>query len=240
MNVIVFSPHEDDEAFSCAGTVARHVKDGDHVVIVFTTDGRLGVNAMIEGKFTPDELAKERAGEAVNAARVMGIDEQDVIFLGYHDQELQSCHDDVLPRLIELIERVMPGVVYLAITNYGHVDHLATFFSVFEALDTTNYQGEIRVSKVAALMLPARPPDKDRDPRMLLVENRFPVIDEIAVDIAPTINQKIAAISAHHTQLGMFLNLVDPADDFDAMVEEMLGETYADKIERFERRQLGS
>jgi LmbE family N-acetylglucosaminyl deacetylase len=238
MHVIVFSPHQDDEAFSSAGTIARHVNDGDHVTIVFTTDGRLGTNPMIEGQYTPEELARERAGEAINAAREMDVDEQDVIFLGYHDQELASNHDDAIARLKDLIEQVQPCIVYLAITNYGHVDHLATFFFVFESIEAAGYQGEIRVSKPAGLAMPARPPDVKREPRMARVETRFPVVDEITVDITSTITQKIASIMAHHTQLGMFYNMVDPADDFDAMIEEMLAETYRDKMEVFERRQI--
>ena len=39
-NVIIFSPHPDDETLGCGGTIAKKVKEGYQVKIVFMTDGR--------------------------------------------------------------------------------------------------------------------------------------------------------------------------------------------------------
>ena len=37
--VSVISAHTDDEALGCAGTIAKHIKEGDKVHLLFMTDG---------------------------------------------------------------------------------------------------------------------------------------------------------------------------------------------------------
>nr|MDO8112642.1 PIG-L deacetylase family protein [Candidatus Sigynarchaeota archaeon] len=236
MNVIVFAPHEDDEAFACAGTIAKHKLEGDAVSIVFMTDGRLGVNKMIEGKYTPDQLAQERKKEALAAAKAIGVPKNDVIFLGYHDQDLANHHDEAIQRIGDLVKKIQPTFIYQAVTNYGHVDHLAMFFFVFEAAKSIGFTGEIRVSKPMGLLLPAKPPTKEADSRMELVEKDFKKIDSITIDISRTFETKIAAGMAHKTQLGMFWAMVDPKDDFESVVKEGMADIFQDKVEVFERR----
>ena len=40
--VMVLAPHMDDETIGCGGTLARHVRAGASVTVVFLTDGRHG------------------------------------------------------------------------------------------------------------------------------------------------------------------------------------------------------
>jgi LmbE family N-acetylglucosaminyl deacetylase len=42
MNVVVFSPHPDDELIGCGGTLIDHVKKGDNVIVVYITSGENG------------------------------------------------------------------------------------------------------------------------------------------------------------------------------------------------------
>jgi len=240
MNVIVFSPHQDDEAFSCAGAVAGHVKQGDVATIVFTTDGRLGFNDAIKGKYTEDELAALRRGEALAAAKAMGVPASRVKFLGYHDQDLgnPAHHAEAVAKIQALLAKTKPAIVYVAITNYGHVDHLATYFLVFEALEAARYAGEARVSVPIPFIGRNRPSPGELSGQFARVNEAFPIAKEIKIDVAATMGQKLAAIKAHKSQMGMFANLVDPADDFDAVAEEIFNDVYRDKIEAFESRFL--
>ncbi|MBN2149919.1 MAG: PIG-L family deacetylase [Candidatus Lokiarchaeota archaeon] len=240
MDIIVFSPHQDDEAFSCAGTIVNHVRSGDAATIVFMTDGRLGFNSAIVKKFTQDELAARRHDEALAAAKEMGVPERGVRFLGYKDQDLgnPSHHDEAIAKVRALLDETQPGVVYIAITNYGHVDHMATYFIVFEALERARYAGEVRVSIPVAFVGKPRPPSGDLSRRFARVNEAFPAAKEIKVDVASSMEQKLAAIKAHASQMGMFANLVDPADDFDTVTEEIFNDVYRDKTEAFESRRL--
>ncbi|MEX2715557.1 MAG: PIG-L deacetylase family protein [Candidatus Sigynarchaeum springense] len=240
MNVIVFSPHQDDEAFACGGVIARHVQEGDDVTIVFMTDGRLGFNDAIKGKYTEDELAALRHDEALAAAKVMGVLASRVEFLGYRDQDLgnPAHHVEAVARIRSLLAKSMPAIVYLAITNYGHVDHLATYFLVFEALEAMRFAGEVRVSVPVPFIGKNRPAPAALAGQFARVNEAFPVAAEIKVDIAASMGKKIAAIKAHESQMGMFANLVDPADDFDVVAEEIFNDVYKDKVETFESRFL--
>jgi LmbE family N-acetylglucosaminyl deacetylase len=238
MNVIVFSPHQDDEAFSCAGTIARHVQSGDEVTIVFATDGRLGFNPAIEGKYTQDELASLRHDEALAAAEAMGVPSSSVTFLEYRDQDLgnPAHHDAAVARIQAILIETKPGIVYIAITNYGHVDHQALYLLTFDALVAARYDGEVRVSIPHGIIDAGRPARGPVVERIALVDKAFPSKGEIKVDITTTLYRKLAAIKAHESQLGMFANLVDPADDFNAAMEEIFLDVYHDKIETFESR----
>ncbi len=238
MSVIVFSPHQDDEAFSCAGSIANHVRSGDAATIVFMTDGRLGFNSVIVNKFTQDQLAALRHDEALAAAKEMGVPKNSVRFLGYKDQDLgnPSHHDEAIARIRALLDETRPDIVYLAITNYGHVDHLATYFLVFEALEAERYAGEVRVSIPVAFVGKTRPAPGELSGQFARVNGAFPVTKEVRIDVAASMGQKLAAIKAHESQMGMFANLVDPADDFDAVAEEIFTDVYRDKLETFESR----
>nr|MDO8083949.1 PIG-L deacetylase family protein [Candidatus Sigynarchaeum springense] len=238
MNIIVFSPHQDDEAFSCAGAVAGHVKHGDAANIVFMTDGRLGFNDAIKGKYTEDQLAALRHGEALAAAKAMGVPASRVKFLGYRDQDLGNPghHDEAVAKIQSLLAETNPAIVYIAITNYGHVDHLATYFLVFEALQAARYAGEARVSVPIPFIGKNRPAPGEMAGRFARVNEAFPVAKEIKVDVAASMGQKLAAIKAHESQMGMFANLVDPADDFDTVANEIFNDVYRDKVEAFESR----
>jgi LmbE family N-acetylglucosaminyl deacetylase len=240
MNVIVFSPHQDDEAFACAGTIARHVQSGDAATIAFMTDGRLGFNPAIEGKYTQDELAALRHGEALAAAKAMGVPGSRVKFLGYRDQDLGNPvhHAEAVAKIRSLLTKTKPAIIYVAITNYGHVDHLATYFLVFEALEAARYAGEVRVSVPVSFVGKTRPAPGELSGQFARVNEAFPIAKEIKVDVSALMERKLAAIKAHKSQMGMFANVVDPADDFDTVAEEIFNDVYQDKIEAFESRFL--
>jgi len=75
-SILVIGPHQDDESLVAAGITRAAVLAGDTVHIVLVTNG--DVNGTTEG------LARE--AESVAAAAVLGVPEQNVVFLGYGDQ----------------------------------------------------------------------------------------------------------------------------------------------------------
>lgn len=72
-NVMFFAPHEDDEINIYGGIIEQYVKNGSQVRIVFSTNGDFY------------RLGKLRIREALAVAKRYGIDEKDVIFLGFSD-----------------------------------------------------------------------------------------------------------------------------------------------------------
>src|SRR5882672_9072010 len=86
--ILVFAPHPDDEALIAAGRIRTAVLAGDTVKIVVVTAG--------DSAGGVDEAAR-RAGESVAAAQLLGLTEQDVIFLAYPELGLQQIYNAASP-----------------------------------------------------------------------------------------------------------------------------------------------
>jgi LmbE family N-acetylglucosaminyl deacetylase len=76
--VLIIAPHPDDEAIACAGVIHHCVENHIPVKIVVVTDGCLGASA------------EKRHDESVTAMKNLGVNQDDVIFLGYRDGTLPS------------------------------------------------------------------------------------------------------------------------------------------------------
>ncbi|MCP2604747.1 PIG-L family deacetylase [Candidatus Aminicenantes bacterium AH-873-B07] len=104
-DILVISPHPDDAEFGVAGTVAKWVKEGKSVIYVICTSGEKGIDDI---NIKPEELAKIREKEQLEAARVLGVSE--VIFLRYPDQELEDT-PEFRKEIVTLIRKYKPEIV---------------------------------------------------------------------------------------------------------------------------------
>ena len=93
-DILIFSPHPDDEVLCCGGTILKAVKENKSVKIVFLTNGDANESSVLAGTGkSPEELipedfinlGKERQEEAMKAAESMGLAKDDLVFLGYPD-----------------------------------------------------------------------------------------------------------------------------------------------------------
>lgn len=75
-SVVVFAPHPDDETLGCGGTIAKKVREGFNVYIVFITDGRNSHRNVLNiyENPSPEELKFIRRNEAIYATSILGID----------------------------------------------------------------------------------------------------------------------------------------------------------------------
>ncbi|OGY22991.1 MAG: hypothetical protein A2172_03600 [Candidatus Woykebacteria bacterium RBG_13_40_15] len=89
MNILVFSPHPDDDLIGCGGSIAQHVKEGNKVSVVYMTSGESG-----SLKYSKDALAKIREKEARNALGVFGI--RDLAFLRNPDGYLEYKRENLI------------------------------------------------------------------------------------------------------------------------------------------------
>lgn len=93
-DILIFSPHPDDEVLCCGGTILKAVEENKNVKIVFLTNGDASESSVLAGTGKrPEELTqedfinlgKERQEEAIRAAENMGLAKDDLIFLSYPD-----------------------------------------------------------------------------------------------------------------------------------------------------------
>lgn len=71
---MVIVPHEDDEINVAGATIKSYVDGGADVIVVFTTNGDY------------NGLGKLRIDEAINAMDELGVEKENVVFLGYGDK----------------------------------------------------------------------------------------------------------------------------------------------------------
>jgi LmbE family N-acetylglucosaminyl deacetylase len=126
-SIIVFSPHPDDETLGCGGIIAKNVKEGNRVFIVFMTDGRYALTeAGIMSYLDPLEMREIRRAEAFKALRKLGIRAQDIFFLDIEDKALKNHKKEACDITRKILKDINPSQVYLPQEMEYHVDHVAT------------------------------------------------------------------------------------------------------------------
>lgn len=90
--ILILAPHPDDEAIACAGIIQQALKVGAQLKVVYLTNGDHNQIAFIvyekritmrKGEFI--HMGEVRRAEAIKAMKLLGLDEKNLIFLGYPD-----------------------------------------------------------------------------------------------------------------------------------------------------------
>jgi len=143
--IIVFAPHPDDETLGCGGTIAKRISEGCDVLVVVMTDGRHAfLNIFgIASDPTPEELKEIRKEEVKRAVGILGVPEENLIFLNFVDRTLENNEEKAEEKVAEILSKNRPVEVYFPYKNDGHPDHRAACRIV---------KNSIRKSGISALM----------------------------------------------------------------------------------------
>ncbi len=95
--ILILAPHPDDETIGCGGVIQRALKSGAQVKVMYLTNGDHNEFAFIVYEkrlvfFNSEFVAmgKVRENEAKKAMQLLGLDESNLIFLGYPDYGTDS------------------------------------------------------------------------------------------------------------------------------------------------------
>lgn len=191
---MVIVAHPDDIEFSCAGTVARWIKEGAEVAYVLCTSGDVGI---AEPGMTKAKAAEIREAEQLAAAAAVGVKE--VIFLREPDGMLENTIN-LRKRLVREIRRFKPEavitgdptVVWARPDYINHPDHRAAagaaLDAVFPAAGQPNLFEELAEEGITA--------HKVR--KVYVTSWQQP---DIFVNISNTIDLKIKALKKHTSQM---------------------------------------
>lgn len=127
-SILVFAPHPDDETLGCGGTIANRVMEGYEVEIFFMTDGRSALSQMfgICSDPSPSELVEIRRKESIKATGILGLKEDNLVFLGFIDGSLENDKISAQERAKELIKDKSYSEIYFTSEKDFHPDHQAT------------------------------------------------------------------------------------------------------------------
>lgn len=187
-NVLVLSPHPDDDVFGSGGTIKKMTTAGAKVTVAYFCDGSGGVpekdlnkiEMRNEGFETPkrdQNLIEQRKIEAQNAGKILGTSE--LIFWGYPDGKL-AAGTSAIRALEDLIERINPDIIFLPSFLDNHGDHRVV--------------SEIFINAAAKMPQIAKMP-------IWLYEVWTPIFVNRLVDISLYIKTKKEAILAHESQI---------------------------------------
>ncbi len=184
MKIMIIGAHPDDAEHFAGGTARLYVNAGHAVRFVSATNGDAG-HQELRG---PD-LAERRRQEARAAAELAGAEAQ---ILNHHDGRLFPT-PEAREEIIALIRGWEPDLVLTHRPYDYHPDHRATSILV---------QDTAYLLTVPSLV--PKVPHLRQMPVIAYLEDAFtrpvPFEADVAVDIGPTIEAKIAMLDAHVSQ----------------------------------------
>jgi LmbE family N-acetylglucosaminyl deacetylase len=191
--MVIFA-HPDDAEIASGGVVARWVAAGCEVTYVLCTDGQAGT---ADRSLTSAALAQKRAEEQRAAAEFMGV--KHLVMLGYPDGELEDTRQ-FRGDVVRAIRQYRPHTVFVhdpyRLNGFQHRDHrqagIATTDAVYPyARDHLHFAEHVTRDGLE--------PHKVR-------ELWYWGMDEpnVIVDVSDSIEQQIAALIRHESQLPGF------------------------------------
>ena len=183
--------HPDDADVAAGGVVALWAAQGCEVHLIVVCDGSKGAHG---AKTTPERLRQLRRDELELAADLLGV--REVHRLGVPDGEVSNS-TELRGRLVGLIRRIRPEVVLApdpTATFFGgvyvnHRDHRETGWAVLDA-----------VAPAAAMPLYFPEEGEPHQVSWLLLSGTLE--PDVVIDITSTIDVKVKAVLAHHSQTG--------------------------------------
>ncbi len=177
-NILAVCAHADDVDIGCGGTVARHVKSGNNVVILLMTksfyayyDGTI-LRTKDEGEIEEQESANVLGAKLIN----LGFETKDVPYSG-----------ETVEAINEVIDKYEIEVIYTHWYHDSHQDHRRTTQSVISAG---------RYVKSILMYEPEYPAGRSYSG----FHNQY------YVDITDTFEIKMEALKRHRSQIKKFGN----------------------------------
>ncbi len=219
--VMVIAAHPDDPEFSCAGTIAKWIAEGQEVVYVLCTSGNKGTKDL---NLSPNELAATREREQEAAAQELGVSK--CIFLRHNDGQLEVT---MLFRaeLCLVLRQERPDVVVTHdpwIHYQIHPDHTAAGFTAIYAVAAARDHLYFPEQLASGLQ-----PHRVRE--LLLFRPQEP---NFWVDISSTFDKKIAALRCHESQVTEFEGLEERLRQWAMTYGESQGIPLAEHFHRIE------
>ena len=187
MTVLVFAPHADDEVLGVGGTIARHVADGDNVILAVLTG-----SGDTEHPIWPKSLWDKIHHECKKSSEILGI--QEVIFENLPAACLDATAGWKINKVVQnILVRVQPSVVYVPFFYDLHKDHASIAYGVHVA--TRSYL--LSASSIQKILAYETLSETHVVPPYPI--NAF--LPNVFVNIESTIDVKIKAMKAYESQL---------------------------------------
>jgi len=174
-DILAIAAHRDDVEQTCGGTLLRMASRGLRTAILDLTLGEAGTRGS----------AAERAQEAAEAARILGVGWRQALDLP--DGAVENTLENRI-KIVRILRLLRPRVVILPYGQARHPDHAAVATLGYEACFLSG------LAKVETGLPPHRPF------KIVYASLYADVRPSFIVDIAPFIEQRHAALMAYRSQ----------------------------------------
>ncbi len=174
-DVLAIAAHRDDVEQTCGGTLLRMAARGLRTAILDLTQGEAGTRGS----------AEERAQEAAQAARLLGVGYRQALSLP--DGAVQNTLENRI-EIARVLRQLRPRVVILPYWQARHPDHATTGVLGYDACFLSG------LAKVETGLPPHRPF------KIAYASLYADVRPSFIVDITPFIEQRLAALMAYRSQ----------------------------------------
>lgn len=227
--LVFLHAHPDDEASSTSGTIARAVRDGHRVVVVFATNGDHGEPAhdLAEGETVVDRRRKEAAasGAALGVQRIEWLGYADSGMTGWAQNDAEHAFgkadvDEAAHQLLRILDEEDAEVLigYDWHGTYGHPDHVQVHHVAHRAAELAHRKPrmlEVTINRDAMRAMMANTPEEQRWDVDGPADDGNPVGTPEAeiqwdVDVSDYLAQKRASMQSHISQtsdIGMMLGM---------------------------------
>jgi bacillithiol biosynthesis deacetylase BshB1 len=174
-DVLAIAAHRDDVEQTCGGTLLRMASRGLRTAILDLTQGEAGTRGS----------AAERAAEAAEAARLLGVGWREALDLP--DGAVENTLENRI-KIVGVLRALRPRVVILPYWQARHPDHATTGLLGYDACFLSG------LAKIDTGLPPHRPF------KIVYASLYADVRPSFVVDITPFIEQRHAALMAYRSQ----------------------------------------
>tara|TARA_B100000927_G_C16451270_1_gene463928 strand:+ start:535 stop:1221 length:687 start_codon:yes stop_codon:yes gene_type:complete len=188
--ILVISPHADDEILGCGGTIAKHLSENDIVTIVICTNGNIGAPEIFSKKYIND-LRKE----ALLSHKKLGSIK--TIFLDFPAPKLDTYPSyKIADKLSLIIKKIKPNIIYLPFPGDLHNDHRCIHNAGLVASRTNknNFIEKILLYEVLS------------ETECSSIVSHLPFKPNFFVDISKFLSKKLKAMKEYQSQLKKYPN----------------------------------
>ncbi|MGC4050208.1 MAG: PIG-L family deacetylase [Paludibaculum sp.] len=140
--ILLFTPHPDDDAFCCGGTLALLAKNGNTIrIVIYTNDDK----GSYDLEMTGERLARIRKAEEEEGNRILGIPKENLLWLGHHNGLLEYVDSRrLVEQATEVIRRYRPDIVMTVDPGSDYVrwhktDHRMAAMNTLDAIRAAEF-----------------------------------------------------------------------------------------------------
>jgi len=212
MNILVISPHPDDETLGCGGTILKHKDIGDKIYWLIIT------NIVVKNGWDKD-IVEKRQKEIKTVAEMYGFEK--TFKLDYPTAKLDIIPiQEIIESISKVIFEIKPEIIYLPNRSDVHTDHQITFKAAYSCTKNFRYPFIKKILMYETL--------SETEFAPALPENTF--IPNVFVDITEYFEKKLEIFKIYKSELMAepFPRNLEVIEAFDKCRGSRIGKKYAE------------